>query len=444
MKKQISQRVLTLLSSIAISAFTISAQASAAEADWPMFQYSPQRQGASQRPAIKKPRILWKAPIGTAGWLNNPVIANQTVFVGSGGYLWNMPDHEAYQGQEVTDGVYAFDLNTGQRKWVTPAANDVNNVVFADNLVIATGAEAAVWAMDAESGKELWRTPLKGEGFQLLVLDQEVIVGDGKGQLLWLDIKSGKVNKRSQLDAAIRAGASSDGQTVFAATIEGSVYAFDRKGNLKWQQSLRKFYPELNDPDYPVRLEIYGAPTVYKDSLIIGFARDTVYKQPALLALESKSGKLRWKSKAYASKDSWGNIRSSPAIYQNFLLYAEPYSNTVVAIDAETGKGLGGQNVGAIMFPQWSSPALAQSTLYIPRFDGGLYAIDASDGKPIWQLYIGNHQLTGANLPRGLSTEYGAWKPPVGDAVYASPAIARDGRILLPAAGYLYCIGEAP
>lgn len=439
MKKQVS-----LFTSALISLLTLSPQILAAEADWPMFQYSPQRQGASQRPAIKNPRILWKAPIGTAGWLNNPVIANQTVYVGSGGYLWNLPDHDTYQGQEVTDGVYAFDLNTGKPKWVTPALNDVNNVVYADNKIIATGAEAAIWAMDASTGKILWHTPLQGEGFQLLVLDQEVIVGDGKGQLLWLDIKTGKINKRSQLDSAIRAGASSDGETVFAATIEGSIYAFDRKGNLKWQQSLRTFYPELNDPTYPVRLEIYGAPTIYKDSLIIGFARDTVYENPALVALESKSGKLRWKGAAGKDKDSWGNIRTSPAIYQNYLLYAEPYSNTVIAIDAQTGKSLGVQNVGAIMFPQWSSPALAQDTLYIPRFDGGLYALSAANGKPIWQLYIGNGDLAGTELPSGLTTEYGAWKPPVGDAIYASPAIANDGRVLLPAAGYLYCIGEAP
>lgn len=441
MKKDFLPLRFALTSILALSA-AFASGASADEVDWPMFQYSPQRQGATQRPAIKKPHIIWKVPIGTAGWLNSPVIANQTVFVGSGGYLWNMPDHEDYQGEEVTDGVYAFDLETGEPKWATPAANDVNNVVYADNKIIATGAEDAVWAMDAATGKVLWNTPLQGEGFQLLVLGQEVIVGDGQGQLLWLDIKTGNINKRSQLDAAIRAGASSDGQSVFVATVEGTIYAFDRSGNLKWQQSLRTFYPELNDPTYPVRLEVYGAPTVYKDSLIIGFARDTVYPQPALVALESKSGKLRWKGSAYAGKEDWGNIRTSPAIYKNHLFYAEPYSNTVVAIDAQTGKGLGGQNVGAIMFPQWSSPALAQDTLYIPRFDGGLYALSAIDGKPIWQLYIGNDKLAGANLPGGLMSEYGAWKPPVGDSIYASPAIAIDGRILLPAAGYLYCIGE--
>lgn len=417
-----------------------------AEADWPMFQYNSQHQGrVAERQAIKQPKVLWKAPVGVTGWLNSPVIAEGLVFVGSAGTFWNMPDYEGYDAPYVMDGVLAFELESGKRKWYQPADNDVNQVVYEQGLVIATGAQQQVWALEAQTGKKRWSVPLKGEGYQLLVHNGQVIVGDGKGQLLWLEAKTGKVLARTQLDSAIRAGASSDGERIFAATVEGTIYAFDLKGNLQWKESLRTLYPELIDPDYPLRPEIYGAPTVFQDLLVIGFARDTLYETPALLALDRKNGKLRWKASS-DDRTSWGNIRTSPAVFDNYLIYAEPYSNTVAAFDGQTGKHLGDQTMGLVMFPQWSSPALAGDTLYIPRFDGGLYAVDAKKGDLQWQFYIGNPDLAGAEFPqlwKELGYEQqGHWKPPIGDAVYASPAIAANGQILIPAAGYLYCIGE--
>lgn len=416
---------------------------------WPMFQYNPQHSGQVQRPAISKPKLLWKAPVGVTGWLNSPVIDQQRVFVPSSGQLWNMPD-QSTDARHPGDGVMAFELETGKRLWVHPAQNDVNQVVLAAGSVIATGAEGAIWALDPATGEEHWRQELGAEGFQILAVPgptgAQVVVGTGKGQLFWLDADSGQILRRSQLDGAIRAGVSWDGERFFAATIEGSVYAFDATGELVWQQSLRSLYPDLIDPDYPFRPEIYGSPTVYKDFVILGFARDSYYDSPALLALDRKNGKLRWKGVAYANKSEWGNIRTSPAIYHNLLLYAEPYSNTIVALDADTGHGLGGQNLGAPMFPQWSSPVVAGSTAYIPRFDGGLYALDANNGNILWQFYLGSPGLAGPDLPQILrdwanSGETG-WRPPIGDAIYTTPALAADGRLLLPAAGMLYCLGQ--
>jgi len=419
--------------------------AAAQAADWPMFQYDATRQGrVAQRPDIQQPKILWAVPIGVAGWLNSPVIADNTVFIGSAGQVWNLPDGSAFTAAKPTDGVYAFDLKTGKLKWQSPAQHDVNQVLWHNGKVIATGDEGAVWALDAQSGKKLWSTALKGSGYQLLAVGSDIIVGDSKGQLLWLNSQNGQVKIRTQLDAAIRAGASSDGQRVFVATTQGTVYAFDNQGKIQWQQSLATFYPELIDASYPVRLEVYGAPTIFKDMLVLSFARDTTYDQPALVALDRQSGKLRWKGKDHGQQREWANIRSSPAVFEDYLIYAEAYSNEVFAIQGDLGQAIGGEKVGAIMFPQWASPAIAGSTVYVPRFDGGLYALDASNGHLKWQFYLGNRELAGERFPKDFEyIKYGEWKPPVGDALYASPALAQDGRILLPAGGYLYCLGEA-
>lgn len=414
-----------------------------AQADWPMFQYDARRQGQVNRPAIRKPKVLWKTPIGVAGWLNNPVIADDMVFMGSAGQVWNQPDHGAYTEKVPTDGVYAFDLKTGKKRWYTPAKNDVNAVVYAQGMVIATGGEGAVWALDAQTGQEKWRVTLRGEGYQLLSYRDQIVLGDAQGELLWIDTQSGRVKHRAQVDGPVRSGLAADEQRIYAATLAGTLYAFSHNGDRIWERELLEFYPDLRQDNYALQLSVYGALTLHGDAVIAGFARDSYYESPALVALKRQDGNLKWKSAAYASKSDWGNIRSSPALFQDLLIYAEPYSNAVVALDATDGKAKGGQFVGAPMFPQWSSPAIAGKTAYVPRFDGGLYAIDASDGSKIWEFYLGIPNLAGPNLPAALKNMSSAqWKPPIGDAIYASPALTQDGRILIPAAGYLYCIGE--
>lgn len=431
---------------LAVTLLSLLQPAAMAGADWPMFQHNAARTGQQDRPAIHQPRLLWKAPIGIAGWLNSPVIADHKVFVGSGGYLWNRPDADAYADRRPdgtffgTDGVYAFDLDSGRQLWKTPAGNDVNNVVWIDERVIATGDEGAIWALDPDTGRQLWRTELKGAGYQLLPLEHQVIVGDAMGQLAWIDVATGRLTNRQRLDGAIRAGAAADGQRIYVATTRGMVYAFDHQGRQQWKQSLGELMPDLSVS--AGALEVYGALTLYQDSLIVPFSRDTYYETPALIALATADGAQRWQASHDEQKVFWGNIRTSPAVFRNLLIYAEPYSNTVAAVDAKQGKAAGTLDRGAPMFPAWASPAIAGQTAYVPRFDGGLYAIDAANGEPLWDFYLGIPEHTGA-LPAGLAQASDTeWKPPIGDAIYASPALAANGRILIPAAGYLYCIGE--
>lgn len=275
-----------------------------AAADWPVFQYNPARQGSVERPVIRTPEIHWKMPVGVAGWLNNPVIADGTVFIGSSGQVWAQGDHLSEHAPGPHDGVYAFNLDTGAQRWFAPAETDVNAVVWADSKVFATGDEGAVWALDARSGKALWRnTELKGEGFQLLPLGQQLVVGDSAGQLFWLDQATGKTRIRSQLDGPIRAGASANGEHVFVATTQGTVYAFTHQGKLVWQQSLRTLVPGLSSSSQ--QPEIYAALTLAGELVVVGYARDTYYPTPALLALDRRSGKLRWLASGDPGKSDW-------------------------------------------------------------------------------------------------------------------------------------------
>lgn len=406
--------------------------------DWPTFQGNAQRTGHVNRPEIQTPRVRWQQPVSTTGWLNNPIIAENTVFTGSSGHVWNTPDR--------TDGIYAFDTQSGKKRWFTPADNDVNQILYAEGKIIGCDGDGNVWALDAKTGQRLWSTSLDGEVYQLLFVNfkntPQIVAGDSNGKLLWLDLNSGRTLSISKLDGAIRSGASASKDTVFVGTVQGTLYAFSDQRELRWQTSLRTFLPELTE-EYMPEIQIYGALTLTKDLLIVGFARDTTYPTPALLAVDQNTGKLRWKGQS-SSRNQWGNIRTSPAVAGERLIFAEAYSNEIVSLKTADGHFEGALPAGAVMFPQWSSPAISNTTAYVPRFDGGLYAINTENGNLKWQLYLGMPGRISAQLPDALLSQTdGSWRPEVGDALYSSPALDHAGNLFISAAGYLYCIENA-
>ncbi|PIQ28706.1 hypothetical protein COW36_11935 [bacterium (Candidatus Blackallbacteria) CG17_big_fil_post_rev_8_21_14_2_50_48_46] len=437
----------TLISTSLLS-LALSLPLQAAEADWPMFQKDPQHTGQSKvSRSVKDPVIRWKMPVGVSGWLNSPLIADQKVFIGSSGYLWQMPDFEEGNESESlkTDGVYAFDLKSGKALWYAPAGNDVNGIAYDQDTVYATGDEGAVWALEAGSGTQKWKTALGSTTYQLLVHQGVVYSGNNQGQFFALDAKSGKILWKTQLEGAIRAGAALAEDRLILGTTAGKVYALSLKGKIRWQQDIQKLYPEYSQGEYKTPVEVYASATIYKQSAIIGFARDTLYPTPALLAFDIRTGKQLWQGDANNDRSNWGNIRTSPVLYKDLLIYAEPYSNEVIAIRADTGKALGSTALGFEMFPQWASPALSGELVIIPRHDGGLYSLSAAKGKPAWSLYIGEPNLAGKKFPEGITSGGGATytHPNIGDAVFSSPAISNQGEILIAAGGYLYCIVDA-
>jgi outer membrane protein assembly factor BamB len=424
--------------------FPVSAQTT----DWPMFQNNPAHtgQGTNSR-TVKNPVIRWKQPVGVAGWLNSPIIADGQVFIGSSGYLWQIPDYDEGNESEslITDGVYAFDLKTGKKNWYAPAWNDVNAVAYDKNRVFATGDEGAIWAINAQTGEEIWKQKLGAETYQLLVHNNRVYVGTAKGLFTALDATTGKILWQVNLKGSIRAGAALKEDILVLGTTEGHVYGINLNGKIRWEKNIQKLYSEYQDEQYPVAIEVYASATIYQNKAIISFARDTLYPTPAMVALDYKTGKLIWKAENDGQRAEWGNIRTSPALYKNILIYAEPYSNDLIAINADTGKALGSQGLGVSMFPQWPSPALSGSLVIIPRHDGGLYSLTADKGKPDWEFYIGEPHLAGKNFPEGIASGGGGSTfshPNIGDAVFTSPAISEQGYILVAAAGYLYCIGD--
>jgi outer membrane protein assembly factor BamB len=400
----------------------------AAEPEWPTFKGNNSRTGTTSVPPIKAPKVLWKTEIGIQGYLNCPVLADGRVFVGSSGSKHNESDDK--------DGVYCLDAKTGKILWYFRTEEDACGLSYGNGIVFATGDDGVLRALSATDGKELWQTRREGELYcQPLVVKDRVLIGDMRGRVAAFDAKTGKAAWDVAVsDGGVRGGLSCAGDRIYATFTAARVACLDLDGKILWKRRISEW------------AEIYPAPVVAGERLLIGYARDTQYETPAFKALDAKTGAVLWEATSGKDMpDRYSNIRCTPAVWNDTLIYCEQYSNHLVAVDIKSGAALWQMELGARVFPHWPSPVLAGDVAYLPRHDGALYAVDLKTRKNLWQIYIGDVKQLGLKLPEGVVPEGDAVAddPAVGAALYATPALAADGTIYVGSGqGWLYAIGE--
>lgn len=396
---------------------------------WTTFQGGISRHGCVTTRRIESPRIMWRSEVGVSGWLNNPVIANGAVFVGSAGVAQFTADR--------LDGVYSLDLLTGDRRWFYTTELDVNSVSVADGTVIATGDEGRIWAIDASDGTLLWTDDLQvGVFASPLILDHMVVIGAGDGSVTTYDLASGERGWQRIVAGPVRGGPSSDGERIYVAGETHEVLALDLGGEQMWRSEVLARGAGADEA------RIFAAPTITDDLVIISLVRSDLFAEPALVALDKETGEVVWRAKDQAGlKVEWANIRSSPAVAGQFLVYGEGYSNELVVLDLATGETRWSAEVGPLCYPHWPSPAVTNGYAYIARHDGGLYAVDleSQESTAVWEIYLGIASGTGA-FPESHKCD---WGPETGFSILASPAISPEGVIVVGSLeGQLIAIGD--
>lgn len=398
--------------------------------DWPTFQGLMSRTGCTVTRTITNPRVLWQADVGIQGWLNNPIIAEGLVIVGSAGFTQFEPDDG--------DGVTALDLATGEERWFFDAELDVNGVAYGDGVVVVAGDEGRVWGLAVGDGRPLWADDLAVAAFgNPLIISGMAVVGDGNGNLTAYDLGTGARRWGVSVSGPIRGGAASDGTTIFVIGEDREAAAVALDGTVLWRQRLSGRGPNAD------AVRVFAAPTVVDDLVIVALVRESEFVEPALMALDKSDGTVRWRAvDAAGIKNDWGNIRSSPAVVGDTLVYGEPYSNQLVGVDLATGETLWAVETGAFCFPHWPSPAVTSGQAVFARHDGGLYSVDIAEGRVVWSVYVGDGTAVGT-FPAGFGPDFCEWQPNTGYSVLSSPAISVDGIVVVGTLeGVLVAIGD--
>lgn len=400
-----------------------------------MFHGDAARTGFSEAPSVRSPKVAWRAKVGIQGWLNAPVIQGGVVLVPSSGTQHNSGD--------ALDGVSALTLASGELLWRARFPKDANGAAVASNRVFATCDDGNVYALDLQTGDVLWKRRGVGKMYSApLLVDDIVVVGDSAGTLRAFLMSDGAPQWQTQLSGAIRGGASADSSRIYAVSQGGQAVALDASGKVLWKKSLTR--PGFSG-GAATAIEAYAPPLVTPLSVVVTFARDTTYESPAIMALDKKSGAVLWEAQGQPGMTDWGNLRSTPALTNDgTLVFGEPYSGDVAAVNSRDGLVRYRRTLGPCFFPQWASPAATADLVYLPRFDGALYAIRPDTGRPLWQLYLGDSTRVSASLPSGHRSGGCAWDVPSGSPLYSPPAIAADGTIIVGTGeGFVFAIVDS-
>ena len=194
---------------------------------------------------------IWDREVGDLSPLvGGPAVADGKVMIGS------------------SDGtLYAFDADDGSRQWVFPTGNRVWSTPVAEDGVVYFGSlDHNVYALDVADGEEKWRFNARGGvTAQPLLHDGRAYIGSFASVFYALDADTGaEIWRFDGADGWFWGGAATNGDLVFAPSLDGKVYALDRlSGELVWT--------------LPTRGPVIGAPAVVSGRLAAGSSDGRVW-----------------------------------------------------------------------------------------------------------------------------------------------------------------------
>jgi outer membrane protein assembly factor BamB len=275
-------------------------------------------------------------------YLSSPVVANGVVYFGSG-----------------DNNLYAIDAASGDLRWKFQTGDVVHaSPAYADGVVYVGSWDSYFYAVDAASGKEKWRLHTGEDamihnqvGFQSspAVVDGVVYTGCRDSNVYAIDAASGKEKWHFSTGASwvITSPAVAKGKVIFGTSDSSKYEIVDAdSGKLAVEQQGNAY--------------MFSSPAVAGDVVFIGVLNGT------LEARDLASGNLLWEFQTPASKRNLGWVLTSDRKFNAPMLYT---SNWVEATFAAFDRQLG---VGSI----FSSPLVADKTVYFGSTDGNVYALE--------------------------------------------------------------------
>ncbi|HJW99142.1 MAG TPA: PQQ-binding-like beta-propeller repeat protein [Terriglobales bacterium] len=358
--------------------------------DLGMFRGDPEHQGIySGAGAPSFSRVQWK--FRTDGRVkSSPVVAGGTLYIGS--------DDRNLYAIDAESGTLKWKFKTGSRVTSSPAV--LKDVVYFGSF------DGNFYAVDTNSGKQKWVFKTAGErryaGKHLhgaapdgetqpdpfdfflsspVVVNDAVYFGSGDGNVYALNPTDGAVKWKFHTGDVVHSSPAVSNGTVFIGSWDTYFYALDAStGKERWR------FKTGDDPETHNQIGIQSSPLVVDQMVYFGCRDSNLY------ALDSHSGEKKW---AFNNKGSW--VIGSPVAKDGKLYFATSDSGLFRAVDAKTGAEIYTLN---LIWPLFSSPAIAGNTLYIGSEEGKLIAIDLSTQQPVWTFQTDGSKENGPALTK--------------------------------------------
>jgi outer membrane protein assembly factor BamB len=341
-----------------------------------LYRGNAQRTGVFDFPAIRQqPDIAWQTKVSST-WLMPPVLADGTLYTGSGdgviyaldvntgqeiwstGGFGQLENSGAVAGDILVVGGYdqrvrALDSHTGEVLWSFGTSSFVQaSPLIVDDLVyIAT--DHALYALDLHSGELKWETRTGDEGAYIgpPAYEDGIIYTTGGKYLLAVESASGTDLWRIQGNDAFTALAVAN-QMIYVGNFDGSFYAFDQEtGEEKWKFRGGSIF--------------WAGPAVEGDTVYTG-------NENIVYALHAQTGEQLWSFEA-GSKSVSEPTLSDGVVYVSDSSHEFPRGpRHLYALDAETGEKLWTFETVATFLP---APAVGEAAIYVTT-TGEVYALE--------------------------------------------------------------------
>jgi len=261
------------------------------------------------------------------------------------------------------------------------------------------------FALNLFTGDLLWKKKLGDISSSPKIYQDKIFIGSDSGFLLAFNRESGEKIWEFKTEDAVISTPASGGNVVCFGSGDDNLYALDKDdGELKWKfKAGGSIYssPAIKVENPALRSELSGSKTNGGDDKVFFSSVDGY-----LYALKIEDGSLIWKFKTD------GDIYSSPAVAES-LVYVGSNDYFMYAVDQATGKFRWKFETGGAVH---SSPIAVGDKLFFGSYDGNFYVLDRFSGKLLW-----NYQTKGM--------------------ISSSPAYY-DGKIYIASEdGHLYCFG---
>lgn len=247
---------------------------------------------------------------------------------------------------------------------------EYSNPVQYENTIIFGNQGVGLISLYSKLNQVRWVLELEEGVVSPLTVDgSSVYFGSGNGFLYSVDADTGNVNWRYPVRNPVLSQPVVKSGRLFATASDNTVYSLDA-GTGDWIWHYRR-------PPSGSAATIRGAstPLVAGSEVIVGMS------DGYLVSLSLEEGKLKWEKRLHRGR-KFTDVDASPQL-ENGRIYVPSYDGALYALNQKNGQILWRFDSGG-----GTQVLMSENRIYLPSSDGYVYAIDKMSGKRLWRFEL--------------------------------------------------------
>jgi outer membrane protein assembly factor BamB len=338
---------------------------------WPQFQGGPGHEGVRDDGPEPPYRVRWSMA-DPSGEGFPPIIVVDDVAVAVG--------RDAVYGVGLSDGAISWEIPRQGGPLSAPAVSSVRG----DDVLVYLDGPATASADDDETATAS-PTTAAATGPETTTASPGPDVGNGEApvtELVAVTLSDRTERWRVELDAMSRSGVTIEGDSVYVGDQGGMLSAYGLgNGERRWSAEV------AGRIDTPV--------AVAEGSVYVA-ARDSEEVRVTLVAFDAATGERSWAPVTVPATSTAGSALSAA----EGRLFMGSADRVVRAVSAQDGTEQWRALVLSLFSPT-TAPAIADGSVFMADFGGGIYRLDAGDGDRTWSHQLNEVILRGVPVVSG-------------------------------------------